>query len=255
MGYLGNLLALSPGYADADVIVAHGDSLLLPLLGKPVIRVMHGSAREEARSATSIGRTVLQYGVYLQELLTARWQRGTVGVSENTRRSNRFVRRVIPNGVDLSIFRPDPARRSAMPSMLFVGTLEGRKRGVRVVRACRAHAAEAHEAPRPVTLACVFVRDERLEHDRRATLPLAGGVAVIRNARVGAAAGTGEHEQSGMALDERGQRVCRGHAQRSVQLRHHVMCLRERSFSRQISSINSASAIRRSLIVTVHDFV
>ena len=129
MGYLGNLLALSPGYADADVIVAHGDSLLLPLLGKPVIRVMHGSAREEARSATSIGRTVLQYGVYAQELLTARWQRGTVGVSENTRRSNRFVRRVIPNGVDLSIFRPDPARRSAMPSMLFVGTLEGRKRG------------------------------------------------------------------------------------------------------------------------------
>ena len=34
-----------------------------------------------------------------------------------------------------------------------------------------------------------------------------------------------------------------------------IMCLSERSFSRQISSINSASAIKRSLIVTVHGFV
>src|ERR1700752_1662914 len=92
--------------------------------------------------------------------------------------------------------------------------LEDRERGVRVVGARRSHAAEADKTPRPVTLARAFVSDERLEHDWRATLPLAGGVAVIGNARVGAAAGTGEHEQSGMVLNELGQRVCRGHAQR-----------------------------------------
>ena len=129
MGYLGNVLALWPRYAGFDSIIAHGDSLLLPLLGKPVIRVMHGSAREEARSATSIGRRVLQYGVYLQELITARLQHGTVGVSENTRLSNRFVRRVIPNGIDLRVFRPNAAARSRVPSILFVGALGGRKRG------------------------------------------------------------------------------------------------------------------------------
>ena len=36
---------------------------------------------------------------------------------------------------------------------------------------------------------------------------------------------------------------------------YYFMCCRERSFSRQISSINSASTIKRSLIVTVNDFV
>src|SRR5262245_60442013 len=31
MGYLGNVLALLPDYSKFDVIVAHGDSLLLPI--------------------------------------------------------------------------------------------------------------------------------------------------------------------------------------------------------------------------------
>ena len=51
MGYLGNVLALLPDYREFDAIIAHGDSLLLPLAGKPVVRVMHGSALGEARSA------------------------------------------------------------------------------------------------------------------------------------------------------------------------------------------------------------
>lgn len=129
MGYAGNLLALGPRYRDFDVILAHGDSLLLPLSGRPVVRVMHGSALEEARSATSFGRAILQSGVYLQELLTAILQRGTVAVSANTRRLNPFIHRVIPNGIDLTAFRQDPSVRSRRPSILFVGALTGRKRG------------------------------------------------------------------------------------------------------------------------------
>lgn len=135
MGYLGNILALVPRYRGFDVIVAHGDSLLLPLLGRPVVRIMHGSAFEEARTATSVSRAVLQYGVYLQELLTAWWLPSTVGVSENTVRSNRFVRHVIPNGVDRSVFSPDESQRSARPSVLFVGALGGRKRGAWLLEA------------------------------------------------------------------------------------------------------------------------
>jgi glycosyltransferase involved in cell wall biosynthesis len=129
MGYWGNFIALGVPYRDFDVVIAHGDSLLLPLAGKPLIRVMHGSALGEAVSATSLGRAVLQIGVYVQELLTALLQRGTVGVSANTRRYNPFIRNVIPNGVDLDVFHPDPTARSARPSILCVGSLTGRKRG------------------------------------------------------------------------------------------------------------------------------
>jgi phosphatidylinositol alpha-mannosyltransferase len=133
MGYLGNLLLSAASYAEFEVIIAHGDSLLLPMHRKPVIRVMHGCALEEAQSATSIGRAVLQAGVYVQELLTAALQRGTVGVSANSRRLNPFVRRVIPNGVDRSLFVPDPSARTQQPSILFVGALRGRKRGSRLL--------------------------------------------------------------------------------------------------------------------------
>lgn len=129
MGYLGNLLALLPDYREFDAIIAHGDSLLLPLAGKPVVRVLHGSALGEARSAQSIGRSLLQFGVYGQEVITAMMQSGVVAVSENARRDNPFVRYVIPHGVDERLFTPVPEGRSATPSVLFVGTLEGRKRG------------------------------------------------------------------------------------------------------------------------------
>jgi glycosyltransferase involved in cell wall biosynthesis len=150
MGYLGNVMALVPDYGEFDAIIAHGDSLLLPLKGKPVLRVMHGSALGEARHATSVGRYVLQYGVYVQELLTALTGPRTVGVSANTQRDNRFIHHVIPHGVDTRIFHPEPLGKTLVPSLVFVGTAGGRKRGSflldlfsRVVR--RAH-PEAHLA-------------------------------------------------------------------------------------------------------------
>jgi glycosyltransferase involved in cell wall biosynthesis len=129
MGYLGNVMAVMPDYREFDAIIAHGDSLLLPLRGKPVIRVMHGSASGEAESATSIGRSLLQYGVYAQELLTAFVASGTVAVSENTRHANPFIRRTIPNGVDTRVFVPVPREKTSEPSIVFVGTHGGRKRG------------------------------------------------------------------------------------------------------------------------------
>ena len=113
MGYLGNVLAVLPDYSSFDAIIAHGDSLLLPLARRPLVRVLHGSALGEARHATSPGRFLLQCGVYVQELVTALVQSGTVAVSENTRRSNPFVARVIANGVDTASFAP--ARRKRLP--------------------------------------------------------------------------------------------------------------------------------------------
>ena len=129
-GYLGNLLALQVDTRGFDAVIAHGDSLLLGMRRRPVVRVMHGSARGEALHATSLGRAVLQWGVYLQELLTAFLSPSTViGVSANTRADNPFVRTVIPHGVDTSIFCPVPAGKSPHPSIVFVGAADGRKRG------------------------------------------------------------------------------------------------------------------------------
>jgi glycosyltransferase involved in cell wall biosynthesis len=128
MGYLGNVMALVPDYRRFDVLIAFGDSLLLPLQRTPVLRVMLGSALGEARSARSVGRFVLQSGVYFQELATALTQK-TVGISENTRRFNPFVREAILLGVDSTVFHSAPAQKTQQPSLIFVGTAEGRKRG------------------------------------------------------------------------------------------------------------------------------
>jgi len=129
MGYLGNVLALLPDYREFDAVIAHGDSLLLPVAGKPVLRVMHGSAIGEAMHATSPGRFVLQCGVFVQELLTSLTTPGTVAVSANAKRDNPFIRHTIPHGVDTRVFTPLPREKSAAPSIVFVGTLGGRKRG------------------------------------------------------------------------------------------------------------------------------
>ena len=127
-GYLGNLLNVLPKY-EADLLIAVGDSLFLPLRRKPLVRVMLGSALGEAFSATNPLRVLLQLGIYPQELLTALLQQGCVGISQNSRRFNPFVRNVIPLGVDLSRFMPARDKKTAHPSILFVGALGGRKRG------------------------------------------------------------------------------------------------------------------------------
>jgi len=129
-GYLGNLLPLQIDLSEFDAVITHGDSLLLSLLRKPVVRVMHGSARGEAAHATSIGRAVLQWGVYLQELLTALVSPASVvAISANTQRDNPFIRRVIPLGIDTDIFHQRSNAKSPHPSIVFVGAVSGRKRG------------------------------------------------------------------------------------------------------------------------------
>jgi phosphatidyl-myo-inositol alpha-mannosyltransferase len=134
MGYLGNVITLCGKYNEFDVIVAHGDSLLLPLRAKPVVRVMHGSALGEALSADSPWRFLLQLGVYCQELITGLFQRNCVAVSQNTRSYNPFIRHVISNGVDLSVFYPVPECKTPEPSVAYVGVLGGRKRGMLLLK-------------------------------------------------------------------------------------------------------------------------
>lgn len=140
MGWLGHAILLGTRFGDdAEVILAHGDSLLLPLRGRPVLRVMHGSARAEARAARSWWRWLSQTGIYALELLNAATQPGrVVAVSENTRQDfGPLIRRdrVVPNGVDLAGFPPAaPGEKSPGPSVVFVGVHGGRKRGGLLLR-------------------------------------------------------------------------------------------------------------------------
>ena len=131
MGYLGNVLALVPDYREFDAVIAHGDSLLLAAAGKPVLRVMHGSALGEARSATSWGRWLLQLGVYGQELVTARAPaRRRRREREHDGATIRFVaQRHSARRRRQRLPRRGRTRRPPHPSVLFVGTLDGRKRG------------------------------------------------------------------------------------------------------------------------------
>jgi len=69
-----------------------------------------------------------------------------------------------------------------------------------------AEARPAEQAARPVALAGGRFAHEILVVHRRGALPLAVGIAVIGNARVGAAAGAGEDEQAAGAVDEVSQR-------------------------------------------------
>jgi glycosyltransferase involved in cell wall biosynthesis len=82
--------------------------------------------------------------VFAQELLTAFLQDGVVAVSENTRSDNPFVRQVVPHGVDERVFHPAPERRTKEPSILFVGSLDGRKRGRFLLDGFVQHVQERH---------------------------------------------------------------------------------------------------------------
>jgi glycosyltransferase involved in cell wall biosynthesis len=111
-----------------DVLHAHGDDYWLWRRRVPVhIRTLHGSCFSEAIHISGAKERVRMVLLGLTEVLATVAADEAVVVSENSRRWTPWVRRVIPNGVDLTRFRP--GERSQNPSILFVGTYGRRKRG------------------------------------------------------------------------------------------------------------------------------
>jgi glycosyltransferase involved in cell wall biosynthesis len=112
-----------------DVLNGHGDDWFLWGRKRPRhIHTFHGSCLAEALHAkTMVGKARMaalaacEYNVCLMadEL---------VAVSANTRRYIPWVRHVIPCGVNVDRFRPGK-KKAPNPTILFVGTLHGRKRG------------------------------------------------------------------------------------------------------------------------------
>jgi glycosyltransferase involved in cell wall biosynthesis len=130
-------------FSGYDVLHAHGDDYWLWRRRVPLhVRTLHGSCFEEALTVHGGKEKLRMLALGLSEVLATVAADTTVVVSPGTRRWVPWVHRVIPNGVDTNRFRPDPSARASHPTVLFVGTWHGRKRG-----AALAHAFVTHVRP------------------------------------------------------------------------------------------------------------
>src|SRR5262245_10139324 len=109
-----------------DVLHLHGDDWFFFRRPIPTVRTLHGSALQEARSATSFRRRLSQYLIYPLEHLAARLADTSAAVGTETARIYGLTS-VVDNGVDFDVFFP--GEKSPGPRILYVGTWEGRKRG------------------------------------------------------------------------------------------------------------------------------
>lgn len=115
-----------------DILHTHGDNYLL--CGRhPQLRTFYGSAKDEAESAVTLKRKVYQSVISVLEQVGGRVADRSVGISEATRARIAAVSAIVPCGVDLQRFSPGP--KSDNPSVLFVGTVGGRKRGAFLAQA------------------------------------------------------------------------------------------------------------------------
>ena len=124
-------------FSGFDVLNAHGDDWFLWGCRRPRhVHTFHGSLLAETLHVTGWKERLRMAALAVAELGTCLLADVRVAVSENTRRYVPGVDRVIPNGVDLTQFRP-AERKGEAPSVLFVGTMRGRKRGAMLLETFR----------------------------------------------------------------------------------------------------------------------
>ncbi|OGS36461.1 MAG: hypothetical protein A2293_00055 [Elusimicrobia bacterium RIFOXYB2_FULL_49_7] len=114
-----------------DLVHAHGDNYLLRF--HPQVRTYYGSALGEAWSSRHLKRGLSQLLFYGLEWVGRFRADRCVAISPETKRYIKGIDQVIPCGIDLERFKPGFGK-SREPSLLFVGTLQGRKRGVLLLR-------------------------------------------------------------------------------------------------------------------------
>jgi glycosyltransferase involved in cell wall biosynthesis len=116
-----------------DVVHAHGEDYLLFGRRRPRgvhVRTMHGSCLAEAVKVPGLKEKLRMAFIGLTEVAATAVADRTVAVSADTLKYYPGLKDVIPNGVDLTAFHPgDPDVREPVPTILFVGTYQNRKRG------------------------------------------------------------------------------------------------------------------------------
>ncbi len=112
-----------------DVLNAHGDDWFLWGCKRPHhVHTFHGSLLAEMLNAKTLPAKLRMGLLALCEYASCFLADELVTVSANTRRYIPMVKHVIPCGVNLKAFSPSE-EKSPAPSILFVGTMHGRKRG------------------------------------------------------------------------------------------------------------------------------
>ena len=112
--------------SEFDLVHLHGDDWFYIYRVTASVRTLHGSAWHEAKTATSLKRKLAQSIIYPLEHLSARLATLSVAVGKDTEKIYHLDRQ-IDHGVDLEKFYPGV--KTIDPSILFVGTWKGRKRG------------------------------------------------------------------------------------------------------------------------------
>lgn len=198
-------------WGDAEVLHLHGDDWFLMRRPFPTVRTFNGTARREAEHAAS-GRVRAMYrAVWPLERLAARLATLPVALGPDTA-DLLGLDEVVAYGVDVDRFRPGP--KADRPTVLFVGTWGGRKRGAfawrafvdEVLPACpgaRLEVVADRCDPHPSVEAVAFPGDDELaERYRRAWVfaypstyegfgipyveAMASGTAVVSTPNVGA---------------------------------------------------------------------
>ena len=113
-------------WGDADVLHLHGDDWFLLRRPVPTVRTFNGTARREAEHAASTRVRAMYRAVWPLERLAARLATLPVALGPDTA-ALMGLDDVVGYGVDVDRFRPGP--KAAAPTVLFVGTWGGRKRG------------------------------------------------------------------------------------------------------------------------------
>jgi phosphatidylinositol alpha-mannosyltransferase len=113
-------------FGPLDVLHLHGDDWFFFRRRCVTVRTFHGSALREAQTSTTWRRKLVQRLLFLLESLSARLATVNVAVGEDAR-GLYCADRCVDNGVDLARFAPGP--KDPVPTVLFVGTWHGRKRG------------------------------------------------------------------------------------------------------------------------------
>ena len=117
-----------------DVLHAHGEDYWMWRRRVPVhIRTLHGSCFEEARRIKGAKEKARMVLLGFTEVLASLVADKTVLISPQTRKWTPWVSTVIPNGVRPA-FYSSGAPKSDNPTVLFVGTWNGRKRGAELAR-------------------------------------------------------------------------------------------------------------------------
>jgi glycosyltransferase involved in cell wall biosynthesis len=109
----------------ADVLHLHGDDWFYLRRQLPTVRTFYGSALWEARTAVRMRRKISCRMVFGGEILASRLATASYDIAPGSGRAYASVG-TLPPAVEVE---PLDIRRASQPTILFVGTWSGRKRG------------------------------------------------------------------------------------------------------------------------------